>query len=149
MMAVVAAGLFVVSLLLSPRQGLVMRFFRRARLSLRIAQEDVLADLFRREEGRLVPAPGSRAHVPLAWTVLRLRGLVRAEQLTDSGRIAAMKVIRSHRLWETFLSKHLNLPVDHVHDPSEFMEHFIDDDMVQRLRAEVDQAHDAQGRPIP
>jgi manganese/zinc/iron transport system permease protein len=50
MMAVAAGLQFLLAVLLAPRHGVVARLVRNARLSLRIACEDVLAYLYRREE---------------------------------------------------------------------------------------------------
>jgi DtxR family Mn-dependent transcriptional regulator len=36
--------------------------------------------------------------------------------LTDKGRLAAISVIRKHRLWEVFLVKKLNFSWDEVHE---------------------------------
>lgn len=43
--------------------------------------------------------------------------------LTDRGRERATAVVRSHRLWEYFLSAHLGLPWDVVHEVACRLEH--------------------------
>ena len=36
--------------------------------------------------------------------------------LTESGKSMAVRLIRKHRLWETFLFKHMNFTWDEVHE---------------------------------
>jgi Mn-dependent DtxR family transcriptional regulator len=68
----------------------------------------------------------------------------------DAGRAAARELIRSHRLWETFLSARLELPPDHVHEPADRMEHYTGPGLIEELAAELGHPErDPQGRPIP
>ncbi|WP_397569211.1 metal ABC transporter permease [Schlesneria sp. T3-172] len=69
MMAVAAGGLFVLAILASPRHGVIRRFVDRVRLQLRIASEDILGTLFRRDErthGEISPSPISDPTVAIA-----------------------------------------------------------------------------------
>ena len=43
-------------------------------------------------------------------------------QLTDAGRASARRLVRAHRLWETYLDTHFDLPRDHLHDAAELAE---------------------------
>ena len=79
-----------------------------------------------------------------ALRALRNRGLVESGygryRLTNAGRQAAAELIRSHRLWETYLDSHLDLPVDHLHAPAERLEHLTDASLRDRLAAASDVA---------
>jgi len=58
-------------------------------------------------------------------------------------------LLRNHRLWETYLAQ-LGLPADHLHDPADAVEHFIDGELLQEIDAEVADAQvDPQGKQIP
>ena len=71
-------------------------------------------------------------------------------RLTDAGRDAARQLVRSHRLWEGYLQKHLNLPADHVHAPAERLEHVTDAAMREELDVGTDRPQtDPQGKAIP
>lgn len=71
-------------------------------------------------------------------------------RLTPAGRDAARRLVRSHRLWEGFLQKHLNLPADHVHAPAGRLEHVTSAAMVEELDQRMDRPQlDPQGKPIP
>jgi Mn-dependent DtxR family transcriptional regulator len=71
-------------------------------------------------------------------------------RLTDAGRSAARRLVRAHRLWETYLDTHFDLPRDHLHDAAERMEHFLDPELQAELDAELaGVATDPHGKAIP
>ena len=161
------AGLqFLGAVLFAPRHGLVARAISRARLSLRIAAEDLLALLYRSEE-KAGPAAsaalpvhrclgliggGWRARVALA--LLRRRGQIEladgALRLTEDGRQAGRSLVRSHRLWEAYLQEHFELPQDHLHEPAERIEHYIGPALQEKLARELSQpGRDPHGSAIP
>lgn len=70
--------------------------------------------------------------------------------LTPSGRTAALKVIRKHRLWEVFLVDKLNFNWDEVHEIAEQLEHVNSPILVQRLDDFLGNPKvDPHGDPIP
>jgi ABC-type Mn2+/Zn2+ transport system permease subunit len=164
----VAAGLqFALAVFLAPQHGLVSKWWRNFSLSLRIAGEDVIGALYRAEEalsrGELTAAAAAvegRGSVGglaglLAVPFLRRRGDIRVARggelhLTDAGREFGRSIIRSHRLWETYLGEQTELPLDHLHEPAERMEHFIGQELQEQLAATVTAGDvDPHGREIP
>ena len=76
----------------------------------------------------------------------RYRGVT----LTDSGRRAALRTIRRHRIIESYLSSALEYPWDRVHDEAERLEHAASDELVDRMaRAIGEPVVDPHGAPIP
>lgn len=70
--------------------------------------------------------------------------------LTDSGERIALEVIRHHRLIESFLADALGMPWDKVHDEAEVLEHYISEDLEERMASVLgDPSHDPHGDPIP
>lgn len=57
--------------------------------------------------------------------------------LTDSGLETASRIVKRHRLWELYLTKHMNIAVDHVHDDAETMEHIITPELERQLEHEL------------
>jgi DtxR family Mn-dependent transcriptional regulator len=62
----------------------------------------------------------------------------------------AVKIVRKHRLWETFLVQHMNFAWDEVHEVAEQLEHIHSD----KLLSELDNLlgypkFDPHGDPIP
>lgn len=71
-------------------------------------------------------------------------------RLTEPGARLALKVIRRHRLLETFLVRTLNMPWDEVHEEAEHMEHAVSDRLIDRLDDYLNlPAVDPHGDPIP
>ena len=70
--------------------------------------------------------------------------------LTDSGKIAALKVIRRHRLWEMFLVEVLHFGWDEIDEEADRFEHV----MSQKMEDKIDEvlgypSVDPHGHPIP
>jgi ABC-type Mn2+/Zn2+ transport system permease subunit len=162
-MAVVVGLVYLGAVLLAPRYGVLSTLLRNARASMRIFREDLLAMLYRLEEPSLGRQLGPREAVlalgggwipRLALRSLLLAGRVRHEdsglRLTDAGRREAVGLVRSHRLWEKYLVEKLGLPLDHVHEPAERMEHYIDQQLRDEIAREVTPGQrDPHGRDIP
>ncbi|HET6879860.1 MAG TPA: metal ABC transporter permease [Pirellulales bacterium] len=167
MMAIVAGAEFSLALIASPRHGLGSRAFHRLSLALRIVSEDVIAMLYRHSEADpqaaeagvswrrcLVVAGGGwlgRLALPLLWWrgELRWTGGGRAT-LTDAGRARAESLVRAHRLWEAYLGENFELPLDHLHEPAERLEHYLGPALLEQLASELRQPDlDPHGKVIP
>jgi DtxR family transcriptional regulator, Mn-dependent transcriptional regulator len=71
-------------------------------------------------------------------------------RLTAPGERVALEVIRHHRLLESYLSEALGMPWDRVHDEAEVLEHYISEELEERLATALgDPSHDPHGDPIP
>lgn len=167
MMALIAGGEFALALVFAPRQGLASRASHRLSLALRIVSEDVIGMLYRTLEAdpRLAEAGISRsrclaaggggwlARLALIW--LGWRGeVVSADEhrvrLTAAGRARAEALVRAHRLWEAYLGENFELPLDHLHEPAERVEHYLGPALVEQLSSELRQAAlDPHGKAIP
>jgi DtxR family Mn-dependent transcriptional regulator len=101
---------------------------------------------------RLALAPAS-----VSGMVRRLadQGLLAYERyhgvkLTETGRLAALRTLRRHRVIEAYLSQALSIPWDRVHDEAERLEHAVSDDLVDRMAATIGEPIvDPHGAPIP
>ncbi|MGH3521621.1 MAG: manganese-binding transcriptional regulator MntR [Mycobacterium sp.] len=73
-----------------------------------------------------------------------------AVTLTESGRRAALAMVRRHRLLEAFLVNELGYSWDEVHDEAEVLEHAVSDRLVARIDAKLGfPQRDPHGDPIP
>jgi manganese/zinc/iron transport system permease protein len=177
MMAVACGLLFVAAMMFAPRHGVISRIMHRAGLGLRIAAEDVLGSLYRREEaGAAAPPSGGAAHAAasrmtselfrdqtqgispllrrLAQWKLTWSGLVAgrrgAQCLTPAGRRAAEELVRAHRLWESYMATHFQVPSDHLHETAAKVEHYLGPALRAEIAAELDRPdYDPHGRAIP
>ena len=70
--------------------------------------------------------------------------------LTESGNKEAARVLRSHRLWELYLTKRMNFKNDHIHGTAETIEHLITPEIEQLLLKELDfPTSDPHNKEIP
>jgi DtxR family transcriptional regulator, Mn-dependent transcriptional regulator len=70
--------------------------------------------------------------------------------LTERGHEEALRLVRRHRLIETFLLEHLGYAWDEVHDEAEKLEHAVSDAFTERLADFLGHpGHDPHGDPIP
>jgi DtxR family transcriptional regulator, Mn-dependent transcriptional regulator len=101
---------------------------------------------------RLLVSPASVSNM---FVRLQEMGLVKYERyqgarLTERGRVEALRLIRRHRLIETFLLEHLGYDWQEVHDEAERLEHAVSDGFTERLAAFLGHPdHDPHGGPIP
>ena len=80
----------------------------------------------------------SPASVSVMIKKMKDKGLVDYEKygkiaLTDSGQTIALRLIRKHRLWETFLHKHMNFSWDEVHEVAHQLEHINSPKLIKEL----------------
>lgn len=74
----------------------------------------------------------------------------RGAALTEEGRLATMRVVRRHRLLETFLVEVLGLDWSEVHEEAEVLEHHLSARMVDAIdRVLGHPSEDPHGHPIP
>jgi DtxR family Mn-dependent transcriptional regulator len=70
--------------------------------------------------------------------------------LTEEGSREALRIIRRHRILETYLCTRLGYSWDDVHDEAERLEHAASDELIERMaQALEDPSYDPHGSPIP
>ncbi len=74
----------------------------------------------------------------------------RGAQLTRGGTRAALRIIRRHRILETYLTERLGFPWEEVHEEAERLEHAASEALVERMAEALgNPIHDPHGAPIP
>lgn len=163
--AVVLGIVFLFALVLAPRHGIISRRYHQFALALQIGREDALGTLFRLEEpgtdrgldeaalAHRLAAVGPLARRVALWQLRRAAKIERAGnlcRLTGAGRAEAQNLLRSHRLWESYLHEQIGLPLDHLHGTSEKLEHITTPEMQEQLAAGTQRAElDPHGHRIP
>jgi DtxR family Mn-dependent transcriptional regulator len=159
-------GLFALLLALSaavawPRWGVLARLRRGSRASVRVSMEDALKHLYKSQrQGReaTVESVAGSLEVPQATAArilmeLRSAGLVepgRTTVLTDEGQSYALRIIRTHRLWERFLADRTGVAPGEWHARAEEEEHRLSPSAVEELDARLGRPRfDPHGDPIP
>jgi len=70
--------------------------------------------------------------------------------LTKKGEELAVQILRKHRIWETFLFKHLNLSLHEIHREAELLEHQTSDFLADKIHEHLGFPNfDPHGDPIP
>jgi Mn-dependent DtxR family transcriptional regulator len=160
----VASALFLVTLLLAPRRGVLWRRWAQRRSRHAALDDDVLKDamLAAHEEG-LDPSPAllaSRVGLSLRSTrrgLVRLRnaGLVLLDggspvALTEAGARRATELVRTQRLLERYLHDVEHMPLDHIRPEADRREHEISADAVEVMASMLGHpTTDPHGHHIP
>jgi DtxR family Mn-dependent transcriptional regulator len=71
-------------------------------------------------------------------------------QLLEKGKAEAVKLVRRHRIWETFLYRVVGLPYHQIDQEAENLEHSSSDDLIDKLEEIMNYPEfDPHGHPIP
>jgi len=159
----IATALLVLAiLLLWPVRGWLWRGLRATRATERVLIEDALKHLFDFEyNGReanlhslsgALAVSGNRAAELIGR--LQEQELVRLEgggyRLTAEGRSYALRIVRIHRLWESYLSTETGLDPAAWHQRAEHLEHTTSEEEAEALAARIGHpSFDPHGDPIP
>jgi DtxR family Mn-dependent transcriptional regulator len=74
----------------------------------------------------------------------------RGVKLTAAGLREALRIVRRHRILETYLSQRLGYSWDDLHAEAERLEHAASDDLIERMASALgNPSHDPHGAPIP
>jgi DtxR family Mn-dependent transcriptional regulator len=160
-LAVFALLVVALAAVVWPGHGLVARLHRGRLAQERVRMEDALKHLFKCEyrdrPATLVSVAGAleAGQSTAADTLERLRdaGLVEPSdtmRLTAEGRSYALRIIRTHRLWERYLADRTGVAPGEWHERAEHREHFLSEAEVDRLDARLGRPrYDPHGDPIP
>lgn len=165
MMAMAAGVIFGLAWLFSPVHGELANVIRRLRLRVVVATDDLLAAYYRRKYGQreLAASFENPKLQSRFWRTLAQKRAIRKGwlagiqgqagatlELTPEGLIIAKSLVRSHRLWESFLHRDFQLAEDHLHEPAELAEHFLGPDLQSELRSQLHEPDiDPHGKIIP
>jgi DtxR family Mn-dependent transcriptional regulator len=160
----VLAGLICLTavVLFWPQRGLVPKWLRGRRATERVLIEDALKHFYDCEYERLHATTTSlagaleigRDRAAALSERLETMELIRADKggfrLTDRGRTYALRVIRTHRLWESYLAERTGVHEAEWHHSADQKEHTLTADQVEHISAQLgNPSFDPHGAPIP
>ncbi len=171
-MMTVTSGLFLVlAVVASPKAGVLIRLLEQRTVARKIVGEDILALLYRQSERAIhADTVANRDALPMRDIANQLKlslkkltsiasNLVRegwvsmtqsSVTLTSEGHRVAQNLIRSHRLWEQYLSVEVNASDARLHAQAESLEHFTNSSLRGKLDVETGLSMlDPHGRNIP
>ena len=162
MIVMAATAICVLSLLLAPERGLIIRAARIAYFRYRCLCENILKGLWRIDPRKTFTFDEilglqnlSSWYMKLILWRLRHNGwIVKPDdslyRLTVDGTHRAAHIIRLHRLWEVYLADYLGIGAERVHRSAEEMEHIITPEIEAELtRLLKDPKTDPHHQPIP
>lgn len=158
-MAVTATLVYLLAVFFAPEKGILWRALRKQRQRSRVYFEDCLKKAFNLQERHALSFDALATALDWSHYALRKRlryltgrGLFRTDklELTEKGLEAAQRLVRAHRLWETYLADKVGLSADQIHEEAERYEHLLPDHLLD----EVDEllgfpTTDPHGEPIP
>jgi len=130
--------------LTGPVEDYLKAIYSLGRGSVAVATNDIAQRL------ALAPASVSGMVRRLADQGLLSYERYRGVTLTASGRRAALRTLRRHRVIEAYLSEALSYPWDRVHAEAERLEHAASDELINRMAEAIGEPQvDPHGAPIP
>jgi Mn-dependent DtxR family transcriptional regulator len=159
----VAAAMFGLTFLFSPKEGIVHKYLRRKENSKLNLVEDIIKLMHRNEEMKVeenvihnitskLGIPENKIHSTLG-KIARM-GLINLENgkyiLTTKGNRLALRLVRSHRLWETYVTEKNIVTPENIHQDAEKYEHILSEDLLAEIDEELGHPEkDPHGSPIP
>jgi len=150
-------AIFLFSVLLAPRRGVIARLYHDLRLRWRIEFENLLRTMYELSEPELPRLPEASIAAlthERAWSAGKARHMLRRAaaqglvettpaggRLTQLGLERAERVTRTHRLWELFLIEGAAIAPDHVDRDADSIEHFLSPELVDELEARLAEKH--------
>jgi manganese/zinc/iron transport system permease protein len=148
---IVISTIAFISFFLAPKRGVISRMMKQKANRKTINDENVLKALYQLgEESRNFFLQRSVDEIirrrrfertNLLAVLKRLRNQGYLEQtgslwgLTEEGKDRGQRVVKMHRLWELYLTTHLHIAPDHVHDDADTIEHLLTPELEAELEA--------------
>ena len=156
----VATGVFVISMLLGPARGVLVRALEHVRMVRKVRRQHLLRAMFERTEPQTAgdpilahTEPVSFGHIleQRSWSPAALRRAIRSAMrggllrrasaqrfaLTRDGAAEAFRVVRNHRLWELYLIHHADIAPSHVDREADELEHVLGPAMVASMETKL------------
>jgi DtxR family Mn-dependent transcriptional regulator len=156
------AALLILAWIFWPRRGLISRLSRVRMMNQRVLMEDALKYLFDCEYRNVTCSMNGLAghlnitvdHVTRLLERLSSMGLItikdRSISLTDTGRSYSLRVIRVHRIWESYLADETGVDQVDWHIEADRLEHQVTAEDTEKMAAQMgNPVYDPHGDPIP
>ena len=173
----VAAGIFLFSMVFGPPRGVLMRTVRHRRLKRKVGRQHLLRAMYELLEEipdasaskqasasayvRNLPVSFTKLINHRSWTRAEVRRLIRQADgedhieafdghmvgLSESGFGEAARVTRNHRLWEMYLIRHADIAPAQVDRGADAVEHVLGAEMVRKLEEDLLRRKDALAIP--
>lgn len=168
-----AAGLFLASMLFGTARGVFVRFIRQSTLKRKIARQHLLRAAYEWLEAHTNPSEQNRVqNKPIllrgllssrSWSTRFLQREIQSAYddaliehcgandllFTEAGFREAAKVTRNHRLWELYLIQNADIAPSHVDRDADAVEHVLGAELVKELETLLPDARDPKHPSMP
>lgn len=160
-MAVTATCIYLLAAIFAPGKGLLYKYLAKRSLHRKVSSEDMLKAAYHNQQAAggafderqwRQAANLSEAEWSRQKNRLSRKGWLNAsgDGLSEKGTAEAERLVRAHRLWETYLARQVGMDIAHIHSEAEHYEHLLTDEMLEEVDASLGYpATDPHGSPIP
>ncbi|MDQ3194638.1 MAG: metal ABC transporter permease [Bacteroidota bacterium] len=159
----VSVFFFAMAFLFSPKEGIIIKSIRRSRNSRINLIEDIIKLVYRKKTENKISNIGEIISSELGIPQNKLDSIINrivkmgllnvsngTYELTEKGNAEALRLVRSHRLWETYLTERNIVNKEDIHKDAEKYEHILSDDLLTEIDEELGHPDkDPHGSPIP
>ena len=159
--AILIAAIKIATILIffRPNSGLFIQWQNARQRARRILKEDALKYLFHNENGPTIQSISEALRLTEQEADSLVSAILEEElavwkgiglRLTSSGRLAALKTLRAHRLWERYLADKTGFSEAEWHARADRAEHILSASDADALSAQLSHpTYDPHGDPIP
>ena len=160
-MTLTATLIYLIAVFLAPEKGLVFRHLHKRKVHMKIQIEDTLKQSLKLQQAKnlsfknLSERLGMKgANLKNILKILSRNGQVIFDRsgliLTEKGVKEATRLVRAHRLWETYLVDQVGLNSNQIHEDAEKYEHLLTEELLDEMDASLGYPKtDPHGSPIP
>lgn len=161
-MTLVSATFFGITILFSPKRGVIIKYIRKLRKIYSTEQQDILKKIHKLSlkgeitKDIILDKSGFfknkliRLHLYHLQCHKHLQFNHNQVFITESGIHEAEVLIRAHRVWESYLVNELNVPMDKIHESAEALEHVLPKEFIDKIEKDLGYpTNDPHGSPIP
>lgn len=146
---IVVSTFALLSFFFAPKKGILNRYFKQRRFQRTIQDENVLKALYQLgEENRnfliqrypdeiIRKRKFDRERLLQSLRRLYRQGYTERSGklwgLSEEGKMRAQRIVKIHRLWELYLTTHVHVAPDHVHEDADTIEHFLTPELEAEL----------------
>jgi manganese/zinc/iron transport system permease protein len=163
---IVVSILAILSFFMAPTKGIISRYIKQKVFQKIMQDENILKTLYHLGEAEqlfsnnysieeITAKRNLKAHsIFKSLKRLNHQGYVEKNvmrwSLTEEGKNRAQRIVKIHRLWEVYLTTHVKIAPDHVHEDADTIEHFLtpelEADLEKLLNYPIEDPHKT---PIP
>jgi len=161
-MTIVATLFYFLAVFFSPSKGLLLKMNQNWNEKKRIIREDILRQVIKNPVtvGMSVKAIAKNLNLSIGKVksfaqTMSKSSLITTTQndiliLSDEGIKKAEKLVRAHRLWETYQVRQMGLNSNQIHNEADQLEHFLSEELIDEIDKELGYPiNDPHDSPIP